>query len=192
MEPVKTHRYRKVLSATATVTMAAALTSPSSIAQNPPTPIPPYSVCSQNVNVLSLLPPLPGGTPNQSDDGDTQFLNALIDATESSLFRDVPSASSLDVAHQVQLVGRLVIYDKTLSPFGNIACATCHAPYAGFAGGTGIFNATTVSQAGGVPIAEQAQGPPVKVEIGNSDSACVVWRAGRTIGAWVGGQYVRD
>jgi hypothetical protein len=151
MKRDKTHRYRKLLSLTATVTMAVALTSQTSIAQNPPAPVPPYSVCSQNVNVLSLLPPLPGGTPNPNEDGDTQFLNALIDVTESSLLRDVPGASSQDLAHQVQLLGKLFIYDKTLSPFGNIACATCHAPYAGFTAGTSIFNATTVAQAGGVP-----------------------------------------
>ena len=132
MEPGKTHRYRTLLSGAATVTMAAALTSYTSIAQNPPAPIPPYSVCSQNVNTLSLLPPLPGGTPNPAEDGDTQFENALIDATESSLLRDVSTASSMDLAHQVQLLGKLFIYDKTLSPFGNIACATCHASRAGF------------------------------------------------------------
>ena len=123
-----------------------------SIAQNPPAPIPPYSVCSQNVNALSLLPPLPGGTPNPNEDGDTQFLNALIDSTESSSLQEVATASSLDLAHQVQLLGKLFIYDKTLSPNKNIACATCHAPYAGFTGGTSIFNATTVAQPGGAPI----------------------------------------
>jgi len=168
------------------------------------------------------------------EDGDVQFENALIDNTESALLRDVPTASSLDLAHQVQLLGKLFIYDKTLSPFGNIACATCHASRAGFTGGTSIFNATTVAQAGGVPIlnatppgpnvrfgprkpqsyayapfapilhydsavadfyggnfwdmratgirlanpaAEQAQGPPVNpVEMGNPDTACVVWK----------------
>jgi cytochrome c peroxidase len=234
MERAKTHKYRKLLSGTATVTMAAALTSHISIAQNPPAPIPPPSVCSQNVNTLALLPPLTGA-PNPNEDGDTQFENAFIEATESSLLRDVPTASSLDLAHQVQLLGKLFIYDKTLSPFGNIACATCHASYAGFTGGTSIFNATTVAQPGGVPIlnatapgpnvrygprkpqsyayaafapilhyntavndfyggnfwdmratgmrlanpaAEQAQGPPVNpVEMGNPDSACVVWKA---------------
>jgi len=169
------------------------------------------------------------------EDGDVQFENALIDNTESALLRDVPTASSLDLAHQVQLLGKLFIYDKTLSPFGNIACATCHASRAGFTGGTSIFNATTVAQPGGVPIlnatapgpnirygprkpqsyayaafapilhyntavrdfyggnfwdmratgirlanpaAEQAQGPPVNpVEMGNPDTACVVWKA---------------
>src|ERR1700704_325072 len=129
--------------------MAAPFTSHTLTAQNPPPPIPPYSICSQNVNVLSLLPPLPGGNPNPAEDGDTQFLNALIDATESSLLRAVPTASSLDLTQQVQLLGKLAIYDKKLSPFGNIACATCHAPYSGFTGGTSIFNATTVAQAGG-------------------------------------------
>src|ERR1700686_5267006 len=168
MKRDKTHRYRKLLSLTATVTMAVALTSQTSIAQNPPAPVPPYSVCSQNVNVLSLLPPLPGGTPNPSEDGDTQFLNALIDFTESSLIRNVPAASSMDLMRQVQLLGKLVIYDKTLSPFGNIACATCHAPYAGFAGGTSIFNATTVAQPGGVPILNASKlstTRPTKTEI---------------------------
>jgi cytochrome c peroxidase len=126
---------------------------------------------------------------------------------------------------------------KTLSPANNIGCATCHAPYAGFTGGTTIFNATSVAQPGGVPItnavspepnvrfgprkpqsyayatfapilhynqavadfyggnfwdmratgirlanpaAEQAQGPPVNpVEMGNPDTACVVWKVSR-------------
>jgi cytochrome c peroxidase len=140
----------------------------------------------------------------------------------------------MDLAHQMQLLGKLFIYDKTLSPFGNISCATCHSSRAGFTGGTSIFNATTVAQPGGVPIlnatapgpnirygprkpqsyayaafapilhynaavadfyggnfwdmratgirlanpaAEQAQGPPVNpVEMGNPDTACVVWK----------------
>ena len=233
MEPDKTHRRRKLLSRTATVTTTALLAT-QTIAQNAPAPIPPYSVCSQNVNVLSLLPSPAGSAPNPTEDGDTQFLNAFINASESSLLLQVPNAPSLDLAHQVQLLGKLFIYDKTISPAENVACATCHAPYAGFTGGTSIFNATTVAQAGGTaitnatppepnvrfgprkpqsyayasfapifhyntavadfyggnfwdmratgirlanPAAEQAQGPPVNpVEIGNPDSACVVWK----------------
>jgi cytochrome c peroxidase len=229
METRKTSLYR-----TAAVTVVVAITSHTARAQNPPTPVPPYSVCSKNVNFLSLLPSPPGMPPNATEDGDTQFLNALIDVTESTLLQNVPMASSLDLAHQVQLLGKLFIYDKTLSPLDNIACATCHAPYAGFTGGTTIFNATSVAQPGGVPItnavspepnvrfgprkpqsyayaafapilhynqavadfyggnfwdmratgirlanpaAEQAQGPPVNpVEMGNPDTACVVWK----------------
>jgi hypothetical protein len=51
------------------------------------------------------------GAPNPNEDGDTQFENAFIEATQSSLLRDVPTASSLDLAHQVQLLGKLFIYD---------------------------------------------------------------------------------
>jgi len=107
-----------------------AITSHTAGAQNPPTPVPPPSRCSRNVNFLSLLPPQPnsGQPPNPNEDGDTQFLNALIDITESTLLQNVPSASSLDLAHQIQLLGKLFIYDKTLSPSNNIGCATCHAP----------------------------------------------------------------
>ena len=164
MQRRKIPLYERMMRSTAAVALAGAAISTYTLsAQNPPAPIPPFSVCSQNVNTLSLLPPLPGGTPNPSEDGDVQFENALIDNTESSLLRDVPTASSLDLAHQVQLLGKLFIYDKTLSPFGNIACATCHAPYAGFTGGTSIFNATTVAQPGGVPILNAtAPGPNVR------------------------------
>jgi cytochrome c peroxidase len=236
MERRKTSLYGKLMYRTAAVTVVAAITSHTATAQNPPTPIPPYSVCSQNLNFLSLLPPPPnsGSPPNPNEDGDTQFLNALIAITESALIRDAQLASSLDLAHQIQLLGKLFIYDRTLGPNQNIACATCHAPYSGFTGGTSIFNATTVAQAGGVaitnavppgpnvrfgprkpqsyayaaftpilhyntavgdfyggnfwdmratgirlanPAAEQAQGPPVNpVEMGNPDTACVVWK----------------
>src|SRR5882757_4570233 len=160
--PYQNFMCRTFICRTTAIAVVAALTAYTAVAQNPPAPIPPYSVCSQNVNTLSLLPPLPGGTPNPAEDGDTQFENAFIDATESSLLRAVPSASSLDLAHQVQLLGKLFIYDKTLSPFGNIACATCHAPYAGFTGGTSIFN-VTAAQPGGVPILNAtAPGPNVR------------------------------
>jgi cytochrome c peroxidase len=152
MKQRDTSPYRKFLYRATTITVVAAFTSYTAIPQNPPTPVPPFSVCSQNLNVLSILPTLPGSPPNPNEDGDTQFLNALIDTTESTLLQEVPSASSLDLAQQVQLLGKLFIYDKTESPFGNIACATCHASYAGFTGGTSIFNATTVAQAGGTPI----------------------------------------
>ena len=237
METRKTSLYGKFVYRTAAATVVVAITSHTAGAQNPPTPVPPPSLCSENVNFLSILPPPPGGPPNPNEDGDTQFLNALIDFTESTLIQKSQLASSLDLAHQVQLLGKLFIYDKTLSPANNIGCATCHAPYAGFTGGTTIFNATSVAQPGGTaitnavspepnvrfgprkpqsyayatfapilhynqavadfyggnfwdmratgirlanPAAEQAQGPPVNpVEIGNPDTACVVWKVSR-------------
>jgi cytochrome c peroxidase len=163
MERRRTLLNKELVYRTAAVTAIAVVATYATPAQNPPTPIPPYSVCSQNVNVLSLLPPPAGGTPNPNEDGDTQFENALISATEASLLQSVANAPSLDLTHQLTLLGKLAIYDKTLSPAENIACATCHAPYAGFTGGTSIFNATTVAQPGGTPITNAVSpGPNVR------------------------------
>ena len=196
------------------------------------TAIPPFSICSSNVDVASLLP---GGA---HEDPEVATAVAFITLTEQSLLQQVAQASSLDIYHQITLLGKTEIYDVTLSPLNNIACATCHASYTGFRGSTSIFNATTASQGGGIPItnatppepnfrfgprnpqtyayapfspilhynatqnnfyggnfwdmratgirltnpaAEQAQGPPVNpVEMGNIDSACVVWKASLT------------
>jgi cytochrome c peroxidase len=196
------------------------------------TVIPPFALCSGNVNVASLLP---GGA---HEDPDVATAAAFITLTESSLLQQVEQASSLDLYHQITLLGKTEIYDVTLSPLENIACATCHASYTGFRGSTSIFNATTAAQPGGIPItngtppepnvrfgprnpqtyayapfapilhynatqnsfyggnfwdmratgirltnpaAEQAQGPPTNpVEMGNIDSACVVWKASLT------------
>jgi cytochrome c peroxidase len=193
------------------------------------TPIPPFSVCSQNVNIASLLP---GGA---NEDPEVVTAAAFITLTESVTLQQIAQASSLDLYQQITLLGKAEIYDVNLSPLLDAACATCHAAYTGFRGSTSIFNATTAAQPGGVPItnatppgpnfrigprnpqtyayapfapilhynatqgsfyggnfwdmratgvtltnpaAEQAQGPPVNpVEMGNIDSACVVWKA---------------
>jgi cytochrome c peroxidase len=34
----------------------------------------------------------------------------------------------------VELAGELMNYDRTISPFQDIACAPCHMPYAAFSG----------------------------------------------------------
>ncbi|WP_165420006.1 cytochrome-c peroxidase [Edaphobacter modestus] len=175
---------------------------------------------------------LPGGA---NEDPDVATAVAFINLTESNLLQQVAQASSLDLYHQITLLGAVEIYDVNLSPLGNIACATCHVPYTGFRGSSSVFNATTSAQAGGIavtnatppapnyrfgprnpqsyayaafapilhynetqgsfyggnfwdmratgikldnPAAEQAQGPPVNpVEMGNIDTACVVWKA---------------
>jgi cytochrome c peroxidase len=196
------------------------------------TPIPPFSICSRNVNIASLLP---GGA---HEDADVVTANAFITLTEQNALQQVAQASSLDLYHKITLLGKTEIYDVNLSPLNNIACATCHVPYTGFRGATSIFNATTAAQPGGIPItnatppgpnyrlgprnpqsyayapfspilhynatqnsfyggnfwdmratgirltnpaAEQAQGPPVNpVEMGNIDTACVVWKASQS------------
>jgi cytochrome c peroxidase len=193
------------------------------------TTLPRFAVCSGNVNIASLLP---GGA---HEDPDVVTAVAFITLTESNLLQEVAQASSLDLYHKTTLLGKTEIYDMNLSPLGNAACATCHAPYTGFRGSSSFFNATTAAQPGGIPItnatppepnyrigprnpqsyayaafapilhynatqgsfyggnfwdmratgirlgnpaAEQAEGPPVNpVEMGNIDTACVVWKA---------------
>jgi cytochrome c peroxidase len=110
------------------------------------TAIPPFSICSQNVDVASLLP---GGA---HEDPEVATAGAFITLTEQTLLQQVAQAPSLDQYHQITLLGKTEIYDVTLSPLNNTACATCHAPYTGFRGSTSIFNATTAAQAGGIPI----------------------------------------
>jgi cytochrome c peroxidase len=111
-----------------------------------PTAIPPFAVCSGNVNVASLLP---GGA---NEDSDVATAVSFITLTEQTLLQQVADSSSLDLYHQIVLLGKTEIYDVNLSPAEDIACATCHVPYTGFRGSSSIFNATTSSQAGGTAV----------------------------------------
>jgi cytochrome c peroxidase len=196
------------------------------------TTIPPFAVCSGNINIASLLP---GGA---HEDPDVVTAVQFITLTEQNLLQQVAQASSLDLYHKITLLGKTEIYDVNLSPLKDAACATCHASYTGFRGSSSVVNATLAAQPGGVPItnatppgpnfrigprnpqsygyaafapilhynatqgsfyggnfwdmragglrldnpaAEQAQGPPVNpVEMGNIDSACVVWKASQS------------
>jgi cytochrome c peroxidase len=225
---------RLIAFGTAGATVAAVMSLPYSVVhgQTALPPIPPFAVCSRNVNIASFLP---GGA---KEDPEVATAASFITLTEQSLLQQVAQASSLDLYHQITLLGKTEIYDVSLSPLGDAACATCHASYTGFRGSTSLFNATTAAQPGGVPItnavppgpnfrigprnpptysyapfvpilhynatqnsfyggnfwdmratgimltnpaAEQAQGPPVNpVEMGNIDTACVVWKASLT------------
>src|SRR6202140_196334 len=116
------------------------------VSPSPATVIPPFSVCSRDVNIASLLP---GGA---HEDPDVATAGAFITLTEQSLLQQVAQASSLDLYHQITLLGKTEIYDVSLSPLKNTACATCHASYTGFRGSTSLFNQTTAAQPGGVAI----------------------------------------
>ena len=118
------------------------------------TAIPKFAVCSGNVNVASLLP---GGA---HEDPDVVTGVAFITLTEQTLLQQVADASSLDQYHQITLLGKTEIYDTNLSPFKNIACATCHVPYTGFRGQSSVFNATTASQPGGVAVTNSTPPAP--------------------------------
>jgi cytochrome c peroxidase len=48
----------------------------------------------------------------------------------------------------VRILGGLLNYDETMSPFQNIACASCHLPYAGFSGPIPSVNLTMIAYPG--------------------------------------------
>lgn len=50
----------------------------------------------------------------------------------------------------VEILGKLELFDRTISVNGNVACSSCHMPYAGFSGPISSLNATTVAYPGSV------------------------------------------
>src|SRR6267142_2567856 len=48
----------------------------------------------------------------------------------------------------VQTLGRLMNYDLNMSPFKNVACASCHLPYSGFSGPIPSVNLTMIAYPG--------------------------------------------
>ena len=62
-------------------------------------------------------------------------------------------SGTLDPFHQVQTLGKLEIFDPSLSVNGNLACSYCHDPAAGYANGASILSVFTGgSNPGSVPI----------------------------------------
>jgi cytochrome c peroxidase len=50
----------------------------------------------------------------------------------------------------VEILGKLMNFDKTMSPFNNVACASCHMPYAAFSGPIPSVNLTMIAYPGSV------------------------------------------
>src|ERR1700674_143765 len=48
----------------------------------------------------------------------------------------------------IRILGGLLNYDETISPFKNLACASCHMPYAGFSGPIPSVNLTMIAYPG--------------------------------------------
>ncbi len=48
----------------------------------------------------------------------------------------------------VEILGKLMNFDKTISPFNNLACASCHMPYAAFSGPIPSVNLTMIAYPG--------------------------------------------
>jgi cytochrome c peroxidase len=50
----------------------------------------------------------------------------------------------------VEILGKLMNFDKTISPFNNTACASCHMPYAAYSGPIPSVNLTMIAYPGTV------------------------------------------
>src|SRR5258708_1787537 len=130
-----------------------------------PSPSPPPGVQKGGVAIpipiLNMAQYLPGGA---HEDIDVAFLllpsiQMNFNQALNQLATNAPGSSQF-----TQALGKALIYDQNLSVNNNLACATCHIPYAGFTGGSSFFNATTSALPGSVPITNAgATGPHERI-----------------------------
>src|SRR6266566_98928 len=73
----------------------------------------------------------------------------LIEAEALAQWHALPINSGTAM-RQVQILGKLELFDKNLSVNKNQACSFCHMPYAGFSGPIPSVNLTTVAYPGSV------------------------------------------
>src|SRR6516164_10076924 len=76
-------------------------------------------------------------------------VEAEIDRIEAQTLDRLPEAPNNRV-QQIELLGKLLLYDKELSVNHNEACAFCHMPETGFTGPASELNRTTGSYPGSV------------------------------------------
>jgi cytochrome c peroxidase len=80
-------------------------------------------------------------------------------------------SGKLDPYHQVETLGKLEIFDPTLSVNRNIACSYCHDPAAGYANGVSILSVYTGgSNPGSVPITVHGAYPNNRIAKRNPQS----------------------
>lgn len=92
---------------------------------------------------------LPGGT---HEDPDVFRINNEIDAIEAATVSQILRSPPTGFFQKLTMLGKAEIYDKNLSVNKNVACATCHMPETAFKDASSLFNNTTVSMPGSVPI----------------------------------------
>src|SRR6478672_2903005 len=93
------------------------------------------------VPVLNVAQYLPGGA-KYGEDPDVVM---IIKRIEDNFARALKQLEEADPGSSqfTQALGKALINDQSLSVNKNLACATCHADYSGFTGGSSFFNATT-------------------------------------------------
>src|SRR6185436_4588730 len=76
-------------------------------------------------------------------------VESRIDRIEAETLARVKNVSG-DQFRNIELLGKLLLFDRELSVNRNEACAFCHMPETGFSGPVSSLNATTVSYPGSV------------------------------------------
>jgi cytochrome c peroxidase len=107
-------------------------------------------VAAVGVSALSILSARDGGLPfSGAALREIARIENEIDKIESESLIRLGSLPDNQV-QQIELLGKLLLYDKELSVNRNEACAFCHMPEAGFTGPIAEFNRTTGSYPGSV------------------------------------------
>lgn len=143
-----------LLSVALLITGAWWMQSPRAIAQGGAERV--LSPCWQADSHLDIGCTLPGGA---HEDADFRRIESEVHATEAAALAQTASAS-LDPYQLMVLLGRLELYDETLSPRQNMACITCHVPETGFTSGVSLWNQTIVANPGAVAIPNAPAGSP--------------------------------
>jgi cytochrome c peroxidase len=96
--------------------------------------------------------PFPPGLIPPDLEAEANRVNGEIDRLEQEAlaqWRALPKNSGT-VMRQIQLLGKIELFDKNLSVNRNQACSFCHMPYTGFSGPISSLNATTVAYPGSI------------------------------------------
>jgi cytochrome c peroxidase len=78
---------------------------------------------------------------------ETEAINQWIALTPPTVTGQPPTQQNTGV-QAIQILGKLLNFDETMSPFKNRACAFCHMPYAAFSGPIPSVNLTMIAYPG--------------------------------------------
>jgi cytochrome c peroxidase len=132
--------------------MAIALACATGLALLMDIPIPSADTRDGRVTQAQAYSPYPVGLIPNDLEAETDRVNHEIEDLEQeamSQWRALPKNVGTAM-RQVQLLGKIEMYDKNLSVNRNEACAFCHMPYTGFSGPISSLNATVVAYPGSV------------------------------------------
>src|SRR5713101_6733065 len=160
-------RHTSILAATALATVTGILSVPhtGSAQQGPPFPPPgPPPGTASPFPPYNPYPPLPGSVPATVLPPDLDSEIARVQREVQGIFNQylvewkalTPTPTNagnppilVPNGYDAQrILGGLMNYDEDISPFKNVACASCHMPYAGFSGPIPSVNLTMVAYPG--------------------------------------------